>query len=194
MAKRKATAPSMEERADPTLRGIHPDGIQADLSPSSRSECIDCGKSIAKGVPRWGIKYAGNPLTGTGAGVLPLYGSHPMVMWCHAGGCGLRYQRPCASSSSSCDASRTCHLCSDTPDDDNDDIANSQIKVLCGGKAKGKKIRQHAFHIQCWKDAIQRASSLDDEYKRSILIDPPDIVGWNELSDSEREYVRQCWN
>ena len=191
MSKRKVTAPSMEERADPQRRGVHPDGIQAGISSSSRAECVDCGASIAKGLPRWGIKYAGNPLTGIGADVIPLYGSHPMVMWCHAGGCGLRYQRASCCSSSS-DAARTCHLCSDTPDNDNGDNSNPQIKLLCGGTVKGKKIRQHAFHIQCWKDAIQRASTLDGEDKRSILIDPADIEGWNELNEVEREYVRQC--
>mmetsp|Transcript_33042 Transcript_33042/g.71507 ORF Transcript_33042/g.71507 Transcript_33042/m.71507 type:complete len:101 (+) Transcript_33042:26-328(+) len=77
MAKRKASVPSMEERADPKLRGVHRDGIQADVSPSSRAECVDCGKPIAKGSARWGIKYGGNPLTGIGAGVMPLYGTHP---------------------------------------------------------------------------------------------------------------------
>mmetsp|Transcript_29033 Transcript_29033/g.64417 ORF Transcript_29033/g.64417 Transcript_29033/m.64417 type:complete len:202 (+) Transcript_29033:104-709(+) len=198
MAKRKASVPSMEERADPKLRGVHRDGIQADVSPSSRAECIDCGKPIAKGSARWGIKYGGNPLTGIGAGVIPLNGTHPMVMWCHAGGCGLKYQPTCTGDSSSrnstCEAARTCHLCSDSPDDDDESSSTPQIKLLCGGNAKGKKIRRHAFHIQCWKGAINRASTLGDEDKTSIIIDPSDIDGWANLSESEQNYVRRCWN
>ena len=187
MPKRKHST-SVADRANPKVRGIHPDAVQAAISPSSRSECVDCGRLIPKGSARWGIKYTGNPLLGVP--VVPLYGSHPMVMWCHPE-CGLKYQRQ--SNIDENDASRTCHLCSDTPELDSDGQQNI-VKFLCGGQAKGKKIRSHAFHIGCWKNAI-RSSTLTDHAKSCILdIDLADIKGWDDLSDIERNVVQSCWD
>lgn len=174
--------PSMAERLDPKLRGIHKDAIHAERATSSRAECVDCARLIGKDEPRWGVRYAGNPLS---MPVIPLYGTFPikMYMWCHAG-CGLSFIRLTKEMP---EAARVCHYCSDTPDD-------SGLRLLCGGKPKGTKIRQHAFHVRCWKDAIE-ASGLDEEAKKAILIDPTKIrkrnggIGWGDLTDVEKDFV-----
>lgn len=176
-----------EDRLDPKQRGIHKDAIQAELAPSSRACCVDCGKVIAAGSPRWGIKYGGNPLPQS---VIPLYGTHPMVMWCHAGGCGLAFTRLAPDLVA---AVRTCHYCSDSPDDEDNGGA---LKLLCGGTPnKDGKIRQHAFHIKCWKEAIEK-SKLSDKDKRSILIEPSSIgvksktgLAWDEMTKDEQAFV-----
>lgn len=177
------------DRLNVDARGIHKDGIQADRAPSSRAACVACEKVIGKDEPRWGIKYAGNPLKEP---VIPLYGTHPMVMWCHAGGCGLSFVRV---SPDWPEAARVCHLCSTRAHD-------KGLRLLCGGKDKGKKIRHHAFHIRCFVKAIN-ASSVDQEGKDAILVDPtkidrkaflPGALRWNDLSDAEQELVRREWN
>ncbi|GKY97438.1 hypothetical protein MPSEU_000702300 [Mayamaea pseudoterrestris] len=185
--KQKQLSSIQLERLDPTLRNIHPDAIQANLAPSSRATCVDCGKTIPQGAPRWGIKYGGNPLA---LPVIPLYGSHPMVMYCHAGGCGLSYVRV-SEQSHLCEAAKTCHYCSNAPDE-------ALVKLLCGGRPNQQhKIRQHAFHIRCWKDAIEK-SPLNDEDKKQILIDYKEIkkqkgVSWEDLTLAEQAYVADCF-
>ena len=88
--KTQANHPIHAQRNEPKHRGIHKDAIQAGRAPTGASTCIACDRKIEGNHPRWGIKYAGNPLS---IPVLPLYGSHPMVQWCHAGGCGLAFFR-----------------------------------------------------------------------------------------------------
>ncbi|KAL7547317.1 hypothetical protein ACHAWF_010636 [Thalassiosira exigua] len=149
MSKQKASPPSMTDRADPKLRGVHRAGIQASISPSSWAACVDCARPIAKGEARRGIRYAGNPLAEIRGGVIPLYGSHPMVMWCHNTCDLLGYLRQ--DQIEGCDAARTCHVCSDSPDcpePGQQGDRGPRIKLLCGGRAKGDKIRSHAFHIK----------------------------------------------
>ena len=184
--KRGRLSSVQEERLDSKLRGIHPDAIQANIAPSSRATCVDCGKPIAQGSPRWGIKYGGNPLA---LPVIPLYGQNPMVMYCHAG-CGLSYAR---ANSENCAAVRTCHYCTDAPDEE-----ESIIKLLCGGNPNRLgKIQQHAFHISCWRDAITK-SGLSDGDKRKILISCKDIgkrrgLSWGDLKEAEQAYVMNCY-
>ena len=185
--KPKVLSSIQQDRLNPKVRGIHPDAIQANISPSSRAACVDCGKSIPQGAPRWGIKYGGNPLA---LDVIPLYGTHPMVMYCHAGGCGLSYVK---LNNDLCDAARTCHYCSDAPDE-----TEPPIKLLCGGSPNEQhKIRQHAFHIQCWKDAILK-SELSDDDKKKILIDFKQIgkrrrLAWKDLTEPEQAFVSDCF-
>ena len=187
--KPKVLSSIQQDRLNPRLRGIHPDAIQANISPSSRAACVDCGKPIPQGAPRWGIKYGGNPLA---LGVIPLYGTHPMVMYCHAGGCGLSYTR-LGNKNDLCEAARTCHYCSDAPDE-----TEPPVKLLCGGGPNEQhKIRQHAFHIKCWRDAILK-SDLSDEDKKKIVIDFKEIgkrssLGWKDLTETEHAYVRDCF-
>lgn len=185
--KPKTLSSIQQDRLNPKLRGIHPDAIQANLAPSSRAACVDCGKSIAQSAPRWGIKYGGNPLA---VDVIPLYGTHPMVMYLHAGGCGLSFVR---LESDLCEAARTCHYCSDEPDE-----TEPPVKLLCGGAPNQQhKIRQHAFHIRCWREAIIK-SDLDEDAKKTILIDYRDIgkkrgLAWKDLTKEEQSYVRDCF-
>ena len=108
----QANHPIHAQRNEPKHRGIHKDAIQAGKAPTGASTCIACDRKIEGNHPRWGIKYAGNPLS---IPVLPLYGSHPMVQWCHAGGCGLTFLRY-KDLASEAPAARTCHACQDTSD------------------------------------------------------------------------------
>lgn len=179
----------VNDRCDPKSRGIHEDAIRVDVkSPSSRATCVDCGKNIMKDQPRWGIKYAGNPLP---ISVIPLYGSHPMTLWCHAGGCGLSFLR---ISPEMPPAARTCHACEDAPS-----IAG--LRILCGGPPnKQGKIRQHAFHLHCWLKAIMN-SVQDEAVKGELLVSPTDIgkdskggLSWDELTENEQLLVQQAWN
>jgi hypothetical protein len=98
------------QRNDPDHRGIHEDAIRVGRAPTSASTCVACDKRIEKDSPRWGLKYGGNPLT---IPVLPLYGSNPMVLWCHPA-CGLSYVRY-SDLPSEAAAARTCHACQDSP-------------------------------------------------------------------------------
>lgn len=177
-----------DDRCDPKSRGIHEDAIRAEAdSPSSRAKCVACNKLIMKHTPRWGIKYAGNPLS---ISIIPLYGNHPMHMWCHAGGCGLNFVRLSPEMPA---AARTCHACEDTP-------STEGLRLLCGGPPnQHNKIRQHAFHIQCWLKSI---SSVDDEdAKKQLLISPTDIgkdnklgLAWKDLTEDEQDTMRLAWN
>jgi hypothetical protein len=179
----------VNDRCDPKSRGIHDDAIRVDVSsPSSRATCVDCNKTILKGHPRWGIKYAGNPLP---IAVIPLYGSHPMTLWCHAGGCGLGFLR---ISPEMPPAGRTCHACQDTP-------STEGLRLLCGGPPnKQGKIRQHAFHLHCWLKAI--VDNVEDETaKGELLVSPTEIgaackigLSWADLTENEQQLVQQAWN
>jgi hypothetical protein len=169
----------VRDRLNPALRGIHPDAIQVGIAPTSASTCVDCGRPIHKGEVRWGIKYGGNPLP---VPVVPLYGHMPMIMWCHGpsstpaakgGFCGLAYVRiqdqhsDPTSEAWICDASRTCHICSDSPDDTS---SNNNLRVLCGGSIGERgKIREHAFHIQCWKSCLIKGSQSFNPEQRQLL-------------------------
>ena len=210
--KKKRTVQQLEARLDPKVRGIIDDAIHADLAPTSRSTCVACDTFIGKDEARWGIRYAGNPLPGK-IPVIPLYGTHPvpMYMWCHGGGCGLSYVRIDPNDPGRWPpAARVCHYCSDTPEENG-------LRLLCGGKPKGTKIRQHAFHIHCWKKALIRAkesscSSLDEKGLQEVLIRPEKIgmlstrkksigvqcaqggIGWNDLTESEKAFVLDSWN
>jgi len=192
--KRSGKAASHSERTDPKHRGIHSDALQTGRAPTSAASCVACDTSIPKGSARWGLKYAGNPLL---VPVLPLYGSHPMVQWCHGGNCcGLAFRR-FADMNDDPPAARTCHACQDAPDDANDDNTHQSIRLLCGGVPKGKKIRHHVFHISCWLRAIAKDSYLENE----LTVDPRDIgktttklrtlggLSWDDLTPSEREFV-----
>jgi len=195
---RKAAAVPSSERTDPGHRGIHSDAISTGRAPTSAASCVACDTSIPKGSARWGLKYAGNPLP---IPVLPLYGSHPMVQWCHGSSssscCGLAFRR-FADMNDDPPAARTCHACQDGPDDANDATSTNQgIRLLCGGVPKGKKIRHHVFHIGCWLRAIAKDSYLENE----LTVDPRDIgktttklrtlggLSWDDLTPSEREFV-----
>ena len=110
------------------------------------------------------------------------------VMWCHTGGCGLSFTR---LKSDLPPAARTCHYCTDVPDHDG-------LRLHCGGSTKGMKIRRHAFHVACWKDAI-RKSNLDDVARRAILVHPREFLShcglsFDAISPEEQEYVLQRWN
>jgi len=184
------------ERLDPKLRGIHEDAITAGVAPSSRAVCVSCSRAIQRGEPRWGIKYAGNPLGSEP--VLPLYGTHPMYMWCHAGGCGLAFVRLPPDDAAASGAARTCHLCSDAPDDG---VVDGGVRLLCGGPSGAQnKVRQHAFHVGCWRAAILRSEELDEAQKRTILIDCREIGGqcrnglsYDDLTESEQQLVRRLF-
>ena len=174
-----------DDRCDPRFRGIHRDAIRAEAhSPSSRATCIDCNQLIPKDAPRWGIKYAGNSLS---IPVIPLYGSHPMYMWCHAK-CGLAFQRMRPEMPA---ASKTCHACQDCEGEEG-------VRLLCGGLPKGKKIQQHAFHIQCWVRAMDAVN--DDAAKAQLMVSPSDIrnnrlgLSWDDLTEEEQANVEQIWN
>lgn len=180
----------VSDRLDPRKRGIHKDGVKAERAPTGRSKCVDCGKVIPKGALRWGIKYAGNPLSEP---VIPLYGSHPMYMWCHAGGCGLSYCRIDNSSSTtlSSEASRTCHLCCTEPDEQ-----DKGLRLLCGGGLKGTKVLHHAFHLQCWRDCVEM---IKDPHRSELLVSPSAIerkggrgVGWKDLTAEEKTIATQA--
>jgi hypothetical protein len=174
----------VDDRCDPRVRGIHRDAIRAEAhTPSSHATCVDCKKRIQKGAPRWGIKYAGNPLA---IPVIPLYGCHPMYMWCHAK-CGLAFQR---MEPDMHEASKTCHACQDCP-------SKEGLRLLCGGLSKGKKIQQHAFHIQCWLGAM---NDVDDEAaKAQLMVSPSDIctnkrgLSWEDLTPEEQATGEQIW-
>jgi hypothetical protein len=149
---------------------------------------VSCNKTIDKGQVRWGIKYGGNLLAQP---VLPLYGTHPMVMWCHAGGCGLAFVR---LSSEMPQAARTCHACSDVPDE-------SGVRLLCGGDQQNNKVRQHAFHISCWRRAILESNITDTEKNKCLNIEVETIgikrrlgLSFADLTDSEKAIVRQEFN
>jgi hypothetical protein len=178
----EALAGASRDRLYPKLRGVHPNAVQAGIAPTSASTCVDCGRAIPKGQMRWGIRYGGNPLP---LPVVPLYGHMPMVMWCHGptssstntttstkattGGafCGValvrleeKHSDP-ASEGWLCAAARTCHVCSDGPDAAKDSATcGSNLRVLCGGRMGERgKLREHAFHIQCWKDCLVKGSA-----------------------------------
>jgi hypothetical protein len=171
--KRSRDDNELDPRVDPAVRGIHPDAIRSERSVSGRATCVDCSQLIPKRVWRWGIQYAGNPVSEP---VLPLYGSHPMYSWLHAaaaGGCGLSYY---VLGEDDCPALRTCHACEDTPGSVGD------LRLFCGGKPKGKKIRGHPFHIKCWKKAMTN--------NKELIVDPALIIGWDELSESDQALVR----
>ena len=203
---KKTSIPSNSQaRLDPSERGIHEDAIQAGRAPTSASTCIACRKSIQRGSPRWGIKYAGNPLPQEA--VIPLYGSHPMAMWCHAGKCGLELVRITPPQMMDTPATATCHACQDQP--------SSGIRMLCGGPNKGRKIQSHAFHVACWIRSIQEASKTDIECQTvllSALGDHPreflqistteqsaqkgnqeKVLSWDSLSSSEQEALVNDW-
>jgi len=174
----------IDDRIDPKSRGIHPDAIRVGVAPTSRATCVDCGKKIIENTARSGIKYAGNPIDG----VIPLYGSHPMVMWCHPG-CGLAFSRLQDLKS---EAARTCHLCQDTPDD------KQQLRLRCGGGMKGKKILHHSFHIACVSKIIVQAENLSKEQKQEILVKVESIgnkhgLSWRDLTEDEKEFCRNEW-
>lgn len=174
-----------DDWCDPRVRGIHRDAIMAEAhSPSSRATCVDCKKRIQKGAPRWGIKYAGNPLS---IPVIPLYGSHPMYMWCHAK-CGVAFQR---MEPAMHEAWKTCHACEDCPPE------QGLLRLLCGGLPKDRKIQHHAFHIRCWLGAI---NAVDDEAaKTQLMVSPSDIcnnkhgLSWEDLTPEERTTVGKIW-
>jgi hypothetical protein len=216
----------VRDRLNPTLRGVHEDAIQVGIAPTSASTCVDCGRPIHKGEMRWGIKYGGNPLP---LPVVPLYGHMPMVMWCHGpsssstlakgGFCGLalvRIQDHHSDSTSEawvCDASRTCHICSDAPDDDtSSSIDGNHLRVLCGGSIGERgKIREHAFHIQCWKSCLIKGSANFNHEQRQLLesaMNHPEspkqwkrhstssavfdkVLAYQDLSDEEKAAVRR---
>lgn len=181
-----------EIRNDPKERGVHKDAIQAGIAPSRASACVACDNKIDKHGARWGIKYAGNPLS---IPVLPLYGSHPMVQWCHAGGCGLAFTRYSDMTTLS-PAARTCHACQDAPDKD-----LKGIRLLCGAPQKGQKIRHHVFHIACWIRSIQEGS--DPSIHAQLIVKPEDIgahirkqkklggLSWDDLTLDERDFVSE---
>ena len=180
-----------EIRNDPKQRGIHKDAIQAGIAPSGASACVACYNKIDKHGARWGIKYAGNPLS---IPVLPLYGSLPMVQWCHAGVCGLAFTRYSDMADLS-PAARTCHACQDAPDTD-----GNAIRLLCGASQTGQKIRHHVFHIACWIRSIQEGS--DASIHAQLIVKPEDIVhiqkqkklgglSWDDLTLDERDYVSE---
>mmetsp|Transcript_2157 Transcript_2157/g.5153 ORF Transcript_2157/g.5153 Transcript_2157/m.5153 type:complete len:211 (+) Transcript_2157:78-710(+) len=178
-------ADEVRRRCDPSSRGVHPDALRFGVAPSSASTCVDCGCIILKGSARWGVAYAGNPLPER---VVPLYGSHPMVMWCHAR-CGLAYYK---LPNDACPAARTCHMCEDVPDPERD----GGIRVLCGGPDKGKKVRSHAFHLSCWRRAVLGIE--DGDVMRAIMRDPETIgkkrkrgIGWSDLSVEQKEIVER---
>lgn len=182
------------QRANPKQRGIHRDAIQAGVAPTSASTCIACDQKIERHAARWGIKYAGNPLN---IPVLPLYGSHPMVQWCHAGGCGLAFVRFNETISQS-PAARTCHACQDAPDESTTE--KDPLRLLCGAPSKGKKIRHHVFHISCWIRCIQEG--CDSSLHPQLLVKPEVIVqtkkqkklgglSWDDLTTREQELVRK---
>jgi len=187
--KAQANHPIHAQRNEPKHRGIHKDAIQAGRAPTGASTCIACDRKIEGNHPRWGIKYAGNPLS---IPVLPLYGSHPMVQWCHAGGCGLAFLRY-KDLASEAPAARTCHACQDTPDKA---TTKNSVRLLCGASPKGKKIRHHVFHISCWIKSIQNSSD-DVTALSSLLVRPEDIVtkkqqrglSWADLTQEERKFV-----
>jgi hypothetical protein len=181
------------QRNDPDHRGIHEDAIRVGRAPTSASTCVACDKRIEKDSPRWGLKYGGNPLT---IPVLPLYGSNPMVLWCHPA-CGLSYVRY-SDLPSEAAAARTCHACQDSPDHGEDD-SKSTIRLLCGGPPKQRKIRQHAFHISCWIRAIQIS---DSSLAEKLMVKPEDIgkvktkkknngLSWDDLSPKEHQQVQE---
>ena len=199
-------AQHQQQRIDPRHRGIHDDAIQAGKAPTGAASCVACDKRIDKNQPRWGIKYAGNPLPAT-IPVIPLYGSHPMVMWCHGGSgcCGLAFVRY-RDMESEAPAVRTCHACQDAPDEhetSNTDNKHNSIRLLCGGSPKGRKIRHHVFHISCWIRSIQKSAAIALHEK--LLVKPQDItsvppktknqkqafrgLSWVDLTQNERELV-----
>jgi hypothetical protein len=117
-------------------------------------------------------------------------------MWCHAG-CGLLAfidMKAASSTDTLSAAARTCHACEDAP-------SSVGLRLLCGGSSKGNKIRQHAFHLECWKKAIMEgcAAPDDEECRKALLLDikPQDIVGrstahgigWNNLTEEQQNYV-----
>lgn len=203
--------PSIKDRIDPKRRGIHPDAIQVGRAPSRAATCISCGHRIEKRSARWGIKYAGNPLP---VPVIPLYGQNPMVLWCHPGGCGLTYVRY-SDLPKDISAARTCHACQDAPDEqdppldsNNATTTHRSIRLLCGGPPNSNgKIRQHAFHISCWRKAI---TSSDHDLATELYVSP--LIGsktrkrknegeimnavaselsWTDLTGPEREQVHE---
>jgi hypothetical protein len=179
---------AQQQRLEPKHRGIHEDAIQTGTAPTSASACVACDKRIEKHHPRWGIKYAGNLLP---IPVVPLYGSHPMVMWCHAdGGCGLAFVRY-RDMDSEAPAVRTCHACQDTPSEHSNSNTNQRnIRLLCGGSPKGQKIRHHVFHISCWIRSIQKSDdpSLHRKLLVKLLVKPQDII----LPKKKNQQQKQC--
>lgn len=186
---------------DPNHRGIHEDAIAAGRAPNSAAACVACGQKIKKGHCRWGIKYAGNPLP---IAAIPLYGSHPMFMWCHGGnGCGLAFARY-GDMTSEPPAARTCHACQDAPDEvaatrdvsvssadpaaiataaaarvAGGQIDRKNIRLICGGPPKGCKIRHHVFHISCWIRCVRKScggNDADPSLLRQLLLKPQDLV------------------
>jgi hypothetical protein len=144
---------------------------------------------ILKDTPHWGIKYAGNPLP---IPVIPLYGSHPMYLWCHSGGCGLAFIRMVENDDK---AAQTCHACQDTP--------STGLRLLCGGAPNAQnKIRQHAFHMKCWLRAMNHVT--DKNARKRLVISPREIgnktsshdgtLSWNDLTEDEQSMVQETWN
>lgn len=198
-------------RCDPSKRGIHPDALVFESSSvSGRAVCVSCGNKINKGCPRWGIKYAGNPLP-RNENAIPLYGSHPMYMYlhfrpdqCRGGGgggggrtgaspCGLAFYRLAASDS---DARRTCHACTDVPG------TVGELRLLCGGPPDERgKVRSHPFHISCWCKAVLKGGGgggasvalRDIGSSKCKNNDNNNMItgglGWNNLTATERALV-----
>ena len=180
LSKQSKHAKTLEDnfdRQDPKIRGIHHDAIQVGTAPTGASACVACKKKIEKNSVRWGVKYAGNPLP---IPVVPLYGSHPMVMWCHKS-CGLAYVR--FSDLPAISSARTCHACQNEPDNDEEGI-----RILCGGSAKQQKIQHHAFHIPCvlkvlnWGMVPQDIQCVSKSLKNAL--------SWDDLTNDEKEKVK----
>jgi hypothetical protein len=177
--KRAVEQGNLDPRVDPKIRGVVSGALKSEKAVSGRAACVDCGKLIAKGDFRVGIKYAGNPVSEP---VIPLYGTYPvpMYMWFHGGGCGLAYY---ILQEDDCPAKRTCHACQDTPGE------VGELRLLCGGGKKGKKVQSHPFHFKCWKAAL-----VDKE----LMVDPQQIgrhkrrgLRWEDLTPSEQELVKK---
>lgn len=90
------------------------------------------------------------------------------------------------------EASRTCHACQDTPSTDG-------LRLLCGGSTNQQgKIRQHAFHIECWLRAMIHVN--DESARNELVIAPSDIVSrngglsWSDLTADEQAMVQEAWN
>jgi hypothetical protein len=171
-------------RRDPSARGRHADALVSCAAPTSRSTCCACGRGIAQGAPRWGLKYAGGPLTQEH--VVPLYGTHPMWSWFHHE-CGFAFERrsELLSRNPEWRAAATCHLCGTDCDRDPE-----ELRVRCGGKAparRGDKVVHHAFHVACARVALG-----EEALPRARLVGAQPIyggLGWTQLTSAEQQLV-----